>query len=107
MKFYYVSASYVYREEGQPYEQGVRQHFTCPDNQAAIIAGIRWAIERGKSLEWGNPACIKVASFLIEEPQESGYIGSREGFDFFEWKYDTSPFTIEQLLEHHQQQKGV
>ena len=67
----------------------------------AIQAGIRWAIERSYSLGWKSVVCINVHPFSIEKPGPTGFISSHRGFPIFEWKYDTSPFNLKQLLAHH------
>lgn len=108
---YQVSVAYLYREDGRPFEHSINIIYECDTHKEAVIAGIKWAINRAEENGWQQTACIKIWPYQIGRPEPSGYIKSGSygisAFGIFEWKYDTSPFTIKQLLEHHQQQKGV
>lgn len=101
---FHVSASYLYKEEGQTFERSLSIVYECESNYAAIVAGIRWGLNRGEANGFGKPVCIKVHHYEIGRPEPSGYIktGIASIFDLLEWKYDTSPLSIEQLLDQHE-----
>lgn len=110
---YLVSASYLYAEDparplGSRCELSLNIIYECGSDRAAIIAGIKWGINRGQANEFGSPVCIKVHPYQIGKPEPNGYIktGIFGMGTLLEWKYDTSPWSIEQLLAHYQTKEG-
>lgn len=101
-----VEVAYLYKEEGRTYERSLDVPFIADSDELAIYYGIKWGFERGKSLDWGTPVCIKVGRYYVAHPEESGFIETKHGMPFFEWKYDTSGYTFEQLMERYQPKAG-
>ena len=101
---YHVSASYLYKEDGQTFEQSLSIVYECDTKQEAKVAGIQWALNRMVANDFGKPVCIKIHHYEIGRPEANGFIktGIAGIFDLLEWKYDTSPLSVEQLLEQHE-----
>lgn len=101
---FYVSASYLYKDEGQTFERSLSIVYECDEPREAIVAGIKWGLNRGVANEFGKPVCIKIHHYQIGRPEPSGYIktGIADICGLLEWKYDTSPLSIEQLLDQHE-----
>ena len=95
---YEVSASYLFLDTGHVCEQSLKIQFEADTHKEAIVAGVRWGIERGNANEFGSPVCIKVRPYPIGRPEMNGYIRTGGAFDIFEWKYDTSPIRIDNLV---------
>lgn len=103
-----VSASYLFTEDGERQEMTIKILYECQTEQEAILAAIRWALNRAQANEWNKPACIKVDTYWIGKPEPSGYISSgSHGLGVFEWKYDTSPVSVEELLRHYSEKKEI
>lgn len=104
LNIYYVSASFLYTEDGQQYERSIGTEYIC-ESPEAKIAGVKWAINRGEANEFGDPSCIKIHVYHIGTPEPNGYIRTTLGGSLLEWKYDTSPWTVRKLLEHCEKEK--
>ncbi len=103
-----VSASYLFTEHGDVEERSIEILYECETELSAIVAGIRWAMDRSMANAWNQAACIKVDHYWIGKPDPSGAIRSGAlGLGVFEWKYDTSPFTIEGVLQHFSKKKEI
>lgn len=102
---FHVSASYLYKEDGQTFERSLNIVYECDTPKEATVAGIQWALNRMAANGFGEPVCIKIHHYEIGRPEPSGYIktGIAGIFHLLEWKYDTSPLSVEQLLDHHKQ----
>jgi hypothetical protein len=100
---YTVSASFLYREKGERFERSLNILYQCDTDLEAIVAGIRWGIERGTFWSWEPPVCIKIHHYTIGKPEPSGFIktGIFSIGCLLEWKYDTSPWSVEQLLDRY------
>jgi len=106
---YTVSASFLYSENGERFERSLDILYECDTDLEAMVAGIRWGINRGKCWAFGSPVCLKVNHYTIGRPEPSGYIktGTFSIGYVLEWKYDTSPWSVEQLLDRYAGMKEV
>ena len=74
--------------------------------KTAMLAGIKWAVNRRNALstigeKFKKVACIKIYPYTIGEPEPTGYIktGTFGLGMVMEWKYDTSHYrTVDELL---------
>lgn len=98
---FHVSSSYLYKEDGQTFERSLGIVYECDTPEAAKVAGVLWGINRGEANDFGKPVCIKIHRYEIGRPEPSGYIktGIAGIFHVLEWKYDTSPLSVEMLLQ--------
>ena len=98
---YQVSAGWLYKENGQTREQSLSIVFKERNRPRALGGALKWVQNRGEALSWGNPCYVQVRVHPIGVPEASGYIRTGGAFHFFEWKYDTSPMTFQDLLRIH------
>jgi MoaA/NifB/PqqE/SkfB family radical SAM enzyme len=88
----------IYKEEdGNLSEQGLSVIYQADSDDAACEAAARFLRNRCNALGL-TPACVQVCKFCIRPLGDDGNCQTRAGFNFFEWKYDTSPNSFEDLL---------
>ena len=92
---YRSSVSGVFKDK--PEEMGFNAIYLAESTDAAVVAAARFLQSRCEVFDL-IPGCIKVCRQTISEIGVDGNIQGRNGWDFFEWKCDTSPHSIDALL---------
>ena len=106
MDVYYLNFYGLCTEEGEPSERGYNQIYFSESEISAVVDAIRWAAGRKKALPdlIERITCIKVGKYEIGQVDETGYCSTKSLPNYYEWKIDTSPRSLEEELEHMEAQ---
>jgi hypothetical protein len=79
-------------------EMGFAVQYTAVTMSDAVRQAARFLGNRCKAFDL-RPGCIKVSVTTVRPIAQDGSLQTRNGFPFFEWKHDTSPWTFEELIK--------
>lgn len=92
---YRAIVSGIFKDKAE--EMGFNATYLAESTDVAVVAAARFLQSRCEAFDL-IPGCIKVCHQTISEIGVDGNIQGRNGWDFFEWKYDTSPYPFHHLL---------